>query len=443
MNSFENLIAPISATAPTGSYLKLDRTEYRAIRNQYNASLSSFRQLIETAEAFNDADLVETNRHNWSTFRDTVELALCQKTKDLELLSWYITTLVFSNNPLSELANGFNLLTTYLDNFWDSLHPTLPDNKLNSDSDEAQQKERAEFRIKPLLQFIGDAPDAGALFMPAQFVSLIGDINYSSYLHAEKTGSLEQLKTQAHAQLDDSVKDNIDALNTILAELSRLDSSLEAHCLKAQITPISVNYLKDIFQAQLHALRVLVGDKHNLWATETQTVTPTPSTAKPITENPGDTAPSESGFSAPNQSSPGHSEQALASDVQIHNREQAFKQLSELAAYFRTTEPHSPTSYLLERAIQWGHLSLPELMTVLMGHDQSALNHIDALIGVNDKPIELTALSTQSQAHNVTESISTATDVSPNHDAVGSASTNNKPEENPANKTSEISDFNW
>jgi type VI secretion system protein ImpA len=42
----------------------------------------------------------------------------------------------------------------------------------------------------------------------------------------------------------------------------------------------------------------------------------------------------------------------------IRAREQALAQLAQVADYFRRTEPHSPVSYLVQRAIAWGQMPL-------------------------------------------------------------------------------------
>ena len=42
----------------------------------------------------------------------------------------------------------------------------------------------------------------------------------------------------------------------------------------------------------------------------------------------------------------------------IQNRKDALKRLNELAEYFRKTEPHSPLSYLIGRAVKWGDMPL-------------------------------------------------------------------------------------
>ncbi|MFZ4408574.1 MAG: type VI secretion system protein TssA [Paracraurococcus sp.] len=44
------------------------------------------------------------------------------------------------------------------------------------------------------------------------------------------------------------------------------------------------------------------------------------------------------------------------------SREEAYRRLAEVAALLHRIEPHSPVPYLLDRAIAWGDLSLPELL---------------------------------------------------------------------------------
>jgi len=67
---------------------------------------------------------------------------------------------------------------------------------------------------------------------------------------------------------------------------------------------------------------------------------------------------------------------------QEFNRDDAFHQLRTLAEFFRKVEPHSPVSYLLEKAIRWGYLSLPELMSELLLNQEDTIKqvfHLSAL----------------------------------------------------------------
>jgi type VI secretion system protein ImpA len=42
----------------------------------------------------------------------------------------------------------------------------------------------------------------------------------------------------------------------------------------------------------------------------------------------------------------------------IQSRNEALRRLADIAEYFRRTEPHSPVSYLVQRAIKWGNMPL-------------------------------------------------------------------------------------
>ena len=59
---------------------------------------------------------------------------------------------------------------------------------------------------------------------------------------------------------------------------------------------------------------------------------------------------------------------------QPSNREDAFKTLLQLAAYFRRTEPHSPLSYAIEQIVRWGRLPLPDLLEELIAEEGARTN---------------------------------------------------------------------
>src|SRR5690606_35970383 len=80
--------------------------------------------------------------------------------------------------------------------------------------------------------------------------------------------------------------------------------------------------------------------------------------------------------SAPTQA---HAPAAVANV--INSREAAFKQLTEIAEFFRKTEPHSPVSYVLEKAVKWGHMPLDELIIELIP-EASSRTHFSQLTGV-------------------------------------------------------------
>src|SRR5262249_38234115 len=65
----------------------------------------------------------------------------------------------------------------------------------------------------------------------------------------------------------------------------------------------------------------------------------------------------------------------------IRSREDAFKRLAEVAEYFRKAEPHSPVSYLVERAIKWGQMPLESWLVDVVKND-AVLNEVREILGL-------------------------------------------------------------
>ena len=68
----------------------------------------------------------------------------------------------------------------------------------------------------------------------------------------------------------------------------------------------------------------------------------------------------------------------------IRSRADAYRRLSEVADYLLRTEPHSPTPYLVKRAVEWGNMSLPELLQQIVRHE-GELDEIDRLLRLTGK----------------------------------------------------------
>lgn len=58
------------------------------------------------------------------------------------------------------------------------------------------------------------------------------------------------------------------------------------------------------------------------------------------------------------------------SPYSIESREQAYGILGEVASYLERIEPHSPTPYLIRRAIAWGGMSLPQVFADMLENNK-------------------------------------------------------------------------
>jgi type VI secretion system protein ImpA len=58
-----------------------------------------------------------------------------------------------------------------------------------------------------------------------------------------------------------------------------------------------------------------------------------------------------------------------ASKGAINSRQDALKRLTEVSEFFRKTEPHSPVSYLVSRAVKWGNMPLEAWLSDVIKDD--------------------------------------------------------------------------
>jgi type VI secretion system protein ImpA len=69
--------------------------------------------------------------------------------------------------------------------------------------------------------------------------------------------------------------------------------------------------------------------------------------------------------------------------VALGDRAAALQQLAEVAAFFRRTEPHSPVSYLVQRAVQWGHMPLENWLRDVI-KDEAVLANLRDTLGLKE-----------------------------------------------------------
>jgi type VI secretion system protein ImpA len=68
----------------------------------------------------------------------------------------------------------------------------------------------------------------------------------------------------------------------------------------------------------------------------------------------------------------------------IRSRAEAYWRLSEAAEYLLRTEPHSPTPYLVQRAVEWGSMSLFDLFQQII-RNEGEMQEINKLLRLTNK----------------------------------------------------------
>ena len=358
IKNVEALLAPISAEHPAGSDIRNDKSTtspYQIIK--------AARNMARAAERNNMFDGVrnEADQH-WRKILECAPDILMFHSKDLEIACWYTEALVRIHG-FQGLRDGFTLIRELISQYWESLFP-LPD------------EDGLETRTACLSGLNGEGND-GVLISPICSAFITEDIspgpfNFWQYQQAlefekivdedtrakkiSKNGfSIEDIERTVNESSETffiNIRDNLSASIDEYQEISRL---LEMHCAPQDAPPTSniINSLTGCLGAICHL------GKYKL----------------PIENNPESVESNEKSTENINTLATATAKNSTLS------RELAFKQLLEISEFFRTTEPHSPVSYMLEKAVKWGNLPLHELILELIP-DSTSREHYGSLTGV-------------------------------------------------------------
>jgi type VI secretion system protein ImpA len=154
--------------------------------------------------------------------------------------------------------------------------------------------------------------------------------------------------------------------------LARLDAVLRAQL--ANNTP-SFNNISNVLDQMGRALDQIAPEQVNLPQAPPQ-ISQTEEFLMPTTEDESDDL-SNLSLEKPLAQTP---EKAVTLGWQT--REQAYMALESIADFLHKTEPHSPTPYLIKRAVNWGRMPLPELMAEVI-REEGDLNKLINLMGLS------------------------------------------------------------
>jgi type VI secretion system protein ImpA len=355
---FTHLLAPINKKHPTGCDIRQESNAnqlYRKIKDVRLSARTIERQQVQGIEISAKAD--------WATVYTLTQEVLCHYSKDLEIAAWLIEALL-REQGFAGLCKGFSLTRQLIELYWDNLYP-LPD------------EDGIQTRIAPLSGLNGEETE-GTLIAPIALVSLteghtIGPFSlwqYHQALEIMKIADEEKrqqriasgaitfadLQTAASETSPLFMQTLNSQLHTCLQEFKLLNTVLEEKC--AHDAPSSSRILKQLNDC-LECLQAIGKETftHSLDHVVLDTDISSPSTLAICTPAP---------------------------IVLTKTREQILQSLLEAAEFFRRTEPHSPIPYILERAVNWAKLPLPQLLQELI-EDEAALTKLGQLTGIKFK----------------------------------------------------------
>lgn len=332
----ERLLEPISPERPAGEPLRYDGT-YDRIREARREDDPQLSQGIYQSEL---------KRADWPAVEAIALEALETRTKDLQIAAWLLEAWM-QLHGFAGVGRGLRLMSSLCENFWEEMYPEIAGGDI-------------ENRIAPVV-WVNEKLSVRLKQLPVSSPQT-GDLAAYSYADWESACHLENL-----ARKDPKAAQAAEARGA--ATTSKFNSS---------VMLTDRGFYVELFEEASGALDAceaferLLEEKCGRNApslhqfrealAETRRVA-----AEILQSRPGADYEAEGGEM---QYAFGEDGNGLWSPgAPIRSRAEAYQRLAEAADYLLRTEPHSPTPYLVRRAVEWGSMSLNDILQQIVRND--------------------------------------------------------------------------
>jgi len=298
--------------------------------------------------------------------------ALEKQTKDLQIAAWLSEALV-KEHSFAGLRDGLKMMGGLQENFWETLFPEIDEGDMEGRANALEWMDtQTALAIKGVKITGGegynfyDFEDSKRFDIPENIDTLDSN-DQERYrelqTQAEKekrvTGSLWRIaKESSRRAFYEELAVVIEECWTEYKELNRV---IEEKFERNQVPGLG-NLKQSLDDIQTQVLKLL-GEKR--------------------AEEP-DEADESANESADGENGSADANKITVSSVggAIQNRKEALKRLSDVAEFFRRTEPHSPISYLVQRAVKWGNMPLENWLQDVI-KDESVIFQLRQTLGFN------------------------------------------------------------
>ncbi len=352
------LLAPIPGENASGENL------------QYSGLHDEIREARRADDDVAQGDWVrELKVPDWEKVVQLATDSLSSKTKDLQIVSW-LSEAEVSLNGFSGLRDSLRLAAGFLESYWETLFPEIDEgNDLEGRANALAWLDRqAALAIRKVE--LTKRPGANYSFLQFEDSKQYDIPADTSKLTAEALQQLEERRQRAQAE----GKVTSEEIRKARSETRRaFYEQLFADVEETWAALGALDKAMDLrFERQTPGLGELQKTLDAIRTTLDKVVK-----EKRIEEP--DAAPA----AAPGEEGGAAAAVAGAAGGAIRARDQALAQLAQVADYFRRTEPHSPVSYLVQRAISWGQMPLDAWLHDVI-KDANTLSHLRETLGLKD-----------------------------------------------------------
>ncbi|MEP9379120.1 type VI secretion system protein TssA [Aquabacter sp. CN5-332] len=345
------LLAPISEETPCGVDPRSDMSG-QSIFLQIKDARANARRKERALDIDSDA---APATDDWTEVANSGLEMLSSQAKDLEVCAWMIEALVRIDG-FAGLYTGYLAAEGLINTFWDTIFP-LPD----EDGDEP--------RLGPFIALNGAGSD-GTLIQPIRKVPLTAGGDPYSFWQYEQALEISQISdtSKREARLSSGGvsieafngavqqtpwKFYVDLVESIEASLEAVHAVSDAFSARVGVDAPPAGAIRSLLTSILEAVKFFAADKLEQAARA----------ASSSASEGADESDAEHGEAAPEGNAAGAGSGSARKGM---TRDEALRQLLEIAAFFRKNEPHSPISYTLEEIVRRGRMPLGELLEELI-----------------------------------------------------------------------------
>lgn len=357
----KTLIRPISKDTPEGENLRYEGTydQIQESRKEDDRSLP-----VGVWER-------DLKKADWKQVKNLCVNALSTKTKDVQIAVWLTEALIHLHG-FKGLAIGLKVIWSFLKEYWETIHPKIEDNDIEARlSPFYWMDEKVALSLKFVFLTNPDSNDAKKYkyvdWEAANALERIEAKDSSSAGKAENNGkpSLSKFLGSVMFTPLSYYQSHAEYLNEAGQLLIGMEGFFNEHC--GREAPSLNNFKNTLEQIQTLLHQFIHQKKEEI----------------KYSKEDMNFRDEEIDIQADDQPGKDQDDMKLVS-LSIRSRSHAYKLLDEAADYLMINEPHSPTPYLIKRAVSWGGMPLTELLQELV-NDDNDLKLIYNLLGLHNK----------------------------------------------------------
>lgn len=371
----EVLLQPISGENPAGESLQYAGV-YDEIREARRADLDISQGQWQHELKTSDFPLVVS----------LAVPALEKQTKDLQIAVWLSEALTKTNGFVG-LRDSLKLLSGLQQNFWETCFPDIED---NDQEGRANAIEMMDKQVSWAAQEIPLTGGAGLSFLAWEESKRFDIPENLDTLDSADQERYNQLRTQAETEKrttgDMWRKAKVQSRRAFYEQLYlTIDECWAAYealnlTIEEKFDPKQMpgmNALKKSLDDIKTAVKKLLDEKR---AEE-----PAPSDNASAGNSDSDSGVNggDASYGAEYSGGTGAAGGVATVSGAIRSRQDALKRLADVAEFFRKTEPHSPVSYLVQRAVKWGNMPLDNWLQEVI-KDETVLGQLRETLGFGD-----------------------------------------------------------